>query len=132
MILVIGATGYVGRYFCTEMVEKGVDILALGRSPKVQRFFEENSVPFKYFDLSDSKCFEQLPTENVDAIIDLSACLAELETPVERFFEVNTVGVYNVLEFAYRNGIKKVVVASSHKLYNDIHRKNRGVDGGGQ
>ena len=32
MILVIGATGYVGRYFCTEMVSKGVDVLALGSS----------------------------------------------------------------------------------------------------
>ena len=53
MILVIGATGYVGRYFCTEMVSKGVDVLALGRSKKVQEFFAENNVPFQYFDLND-------------------------------------------------------------------------------
>ena len=122
MILVIGATGYVGRYFCTEMVSKGVDVLALGRSQKVQKFFEENGVPFQYFDLSDPKCFDSLPKDNVESIIDLSACLAELETPIERFFEVNTVGVYNVLEYAYQNGIKKVVIASSHKLYNDIYK----------
>lgn len=38
MILVIGATGYIGRYFCTEMSKRGVDILALGRSEAVQRF----------------------------------------------------------------------------------------------
>ncbi len=123
MILVIGATGYVGRYFCTEMVSKGVDVLALGRSKKVQEFFAENNVPFQYFDLNDEKCFDSLPTENVDAIIDLSACLAELETPIERFFEVNTLGVYKVLDFAYRNNIKKVVVTSSHKVYNDIVKK---------
>lgn len=123
MILVIGATGYIGRYFCTEMVQKGEEILALGRSKPVQQFFEENHVPFQYFDLNDPHCYDSLPTENIEAIIDLSACLAELETPVERFFEVNTLGVYRVLDFAYRHGIKKVVVTSSHKVYNDINKE---------
>ena len=122
MILVIGATGYVGRYFCTSMVEQGEEVLALGRSKKVQAFFEENHVPFMYFDLNDPACFENLPTENIEAIIDLSACLAELETPVERFFEVNTLGVYKVLDYAYRHNVKKVVVTTSHKVYNDIHK----------
>lgn len=122
MILVIGATGYVGRYFCTELVNKGEEVLALGRSQQVQHFFEENGVPFQYFDLNDEHSFEKLPTENIEAIVDLSACLAELETPVEQFFAVNTIGVYRVLDYAYRHGIKKVVVTSSHKVYNDVHK----------
>ena len=122
MILVIGATGYVGRYFCTEMVRRGVDVLALGRSQKVADFFKENGVPYQYFDFAVDKSFDALPTEGVDAIIDLSARLAELETPINELFEVNTIGVYKTLDFAYRNGIKKVVVASSHKLYNDIYK----------
>ena len=70
MILVIGATGYIGRYFCTQMVQQGEDILALGRSRKVQKFLEENGVPFQYFDLNDPESYEKLPTENVEAIID--------------------------------------------------------------
>ena len=122
MILVVGATGYIGRYFCVEMHNQGEQILALGRNKQVQQFFQENGVPFQYFDLMDSECYRALPTENIEAIIDLSACLAELETPVERFFEVNTLGVYHILDFAYQNGIKKVVVTSSHKVYNDIHK----------
>lgn len=123
MILVIGATGYVGRYFCTEMVERGIDVLALGRSKKVADFFEKNKVPFQYFDLNRRECFEELPKKNVDAIIDLSACLAEVETPLEQFFLVNTIGTYNVLEYARMHNIKKVVITSSHKLYNDIHKE---------
>ena len=120
MILVIGATGYIGRYFCTEMVDRGEEILALGRSKQVADFFDQNNVPFQYFDLGDQTSFEKLPKDNIEAIIDLSACLAELETPVERFFDVNTLGVYRVLEYARQNDIKKVVVTSSHKVYNDI------------
>ena len=121
MILVIGATGYIGRYLCTWMKEKGYDILALGRSAKVQKFFEQEGVPFEYFDLNDPHCFERFEGKDIDAIINLSACLAEHETPVEDFFNVNTLGVYKVLEFARKQRIDKVVVTSSHKVYNDIH-----------
>ena len=122
MILVIGATGYVGRYFCTEMIDRGEKVLALGRSKQVAEFFAENNVPFQHFDFDDPASFDNLPKDDIEAIIDLSACLAELETPVERFFEINTIGVYKVLEYARQNGIKKVVVTSSHKVYNDINK----------
>lgn len=122
MILVIGATGYIGRYFCTIMQKQGVDVLALGRSKRVIDFLEQHNVPTQYFDLNDESCFDALPKSGVDGIIDLSACLAELETPVERFFTVNTIGAYRVLEYARQHDIKKVVVTSSHKVYNDLHK----------
>ncbi len=124
MILIAGATGYVGRYLCPYLLEKGYDILALGRSEKAKQFLMENNVPFQYFDITDENSFNKLPTKNIEAIIDLSACLAEHETPVKKFFEVNTIGVYNILEFAKKNGIKKVILSSSHKLYNDIDKVN--------
>ncbi len=122
MILVIGATGYIGRYFCAEMAERGVPILALGRNKRVFPFFEANGIPYQPFDLTDDTCFDRLPNQDVEAVIDLSACLAEIETPVEDFFRINTLGVYKVLDYAARKGIRKVVVTSSHKVYNDIHK----------
>lgn len=130
MIYVFGATGYIGRYLCPFLKKCGYDVLALGRSKQAQKFLEEHGVKFQYFDLKDKTSFETLDAENVDAIVDLSACLAELETPVERFFEVNTLGVYNILEFARKNDIKKVIVTSSHKVYNDINKLNISEDDG--
>lgn len=120
MILIIGATGYIGRYLCPYLKNKGYDVLALGRSSNGQKFLEDHGIPFKYFDITDSKSFDSLDTSGVDAIVDLSACLAELETPVEQFFKVNTLGVYSTLDFAQKNKIEKVVITSSHKVYNDI------------
>lgn len=120
MVLIVGATGYVGRYLSIYLNNEGYNILALGRSRKVQQFFIENDVPFQYFDMDDQASFDALPTQNVEAVIDLSACLAEHETPVERFFEVNTIGVYKMLEYCRKNNIKKFILSSSHKVYNDI------------
>ncbi len=123
MILVIGATGYIGRYFCTEMVNRGEDVLALGRSSQVFRFLQENHVRCQHFDFNEPDCFASVPAENVEAIVDLSAKLAEIETPVEDFFSVNTIGAYKTLEFARRTGIKKVIISSTHKVYNDIQKE---------
>lgn len=122
MILVIGATGYIGRYLCPYLQNKGYDVLALGRSKNVKLFFEERGIAFKYFDITDERSFDSIDVEGVEAIIDLAACLAEIESPVEQLFKVNTIGVYNTLEFARKKGIKKVVVTSTHKVYNDVDK----------
>ena len=123
MILIVGATGYVGRYLSVYLKEKGYDILALGRSVKVQQFFKENEIPFQYFDMNDEESYRKLPTNNIEALVCLSACLAEHETPVEKFFEINTLGVYKLLEFCRINGIRKFILSSSHKVYNDINKE---------
>ncbi len=122
MIAVVGATGYIGRYFCSIMQQKGVDVLALGRSKKVFDFFKKQGIKTQFFDVTDQNCFEQLSSKNIDAIIDLSACLAEIETPVQQFFMVNTVGAYNILEYARKHDIDKVIITSTHKVYNDVYQ----------
>ena len=97
MILVIGATGYIGRYLCPYLKSKGYDILALGRSEKGKKFLEERNIKFKYFDLDNDKAFDDIDASKVEAIIDLSACLAELETPVQKFFDVSVLFASNYL-----------------------------------
>ena len=123
MILVFGATGYVGRYLCPYLVRKGYDVLALGRSEKGRAFLENHGVKFAYFDMADPKQYETLPEEGVNAIINLSAVLAELEAPVEDFFSVNALGTYHILEYARQHNIDKVVIASTHKVQNDLDKE---------
>ena len=123
MIAIVGATGYVGRYLCPYLVKQGHSIIALGRSNKVQEFFDSHNVPFMYFDLNDEACFKSLEQYPITSIVDLSACLAEHETPIEDFFKVNTLGVYKLLDYCVSHDIKRFVMTSSHKLYNDINDK---------
>ena len=123
MILIVGGTGYIGRYLSIYLKEKGYDVLALGRSTKVKEFFDENDIKFQLFDIENDEDIKKLPTENVEAIINLAAILAEHETPVKKFFDVNTMGAYKVLEFARQNNIKKVIMTSTHKVYNDINKE---------
>lgn len=41
MVLIVGATGYIGRYLSIYLLEKGYSLLALGRSKKVLQFLSE-------------------------------------------------------------------------------------------
>ena len=101
MNYIFGATGYIGRYLCVRMKELGLPFAAIGQSEKVRPFFEENGIPLELFDLSGpEKPEDHFAAAPGDAIVDLAACLAEHETPVERFFAVNTLGVQRLLEFA--------------------------------
>ena len=120
MIIVAGATGYIGRYLLPDMKAKGEEVLALGRNKEVLASFEKQGIQTLEFDLLNEDDYDKLPTENVKGIINLTAILAELEVPIDSFWEVNTKGNYMLLEFARKNNIKKFVMASSHKVYNDV------------
>jgi len=123
MIMVFGATGFVGRYLCINLKNKGKKVLALGRSKNVGNFFKENGVDFQYYDATDDSSFDALPTEGIECVINLAAITGKHEVPVENFFEVNTIGTYKTLEFCRKNKIKKYILASMHKLYNDIDKE---------
>ena len=120
MIAIVGATGYIGRYLCPYLKRKGYEILALGRSKRVQQFFIEHDVPFLHFDITDEKSYLSLAQYPITEIVNLSACLAEHETSVEDFFKVNTIGTYKLLKYCKEHNIKRFVITSSHKVYNDI------------
>ena len=120
-VLVFGATGYIGRYLCCRLKELGYDFLAIGRSERVAEFFHANGVPFVKFDLNGATPINDVVGgSGNDVVVNLAACLAEHETPVARFFEVNTIGTYRLLEFVKSIGAKKYVMTTSHKVYNDV------------
>lgn len=121
MIYIFGATGYIGRYLCSYLKDNHFDFIALGRSRKVQSFFEKYEIPFCYFDLNDfSESEKRIHPVADDVFVNLSACLAEHETPVEDFFRINTIGTYKILDYAVRCGVKKYIMTTSHKVYNDV------------
>ena len=114
MIIIAGATGYIGKYLSVELTKKGREVLALGRNPKSAEFLRSQGVPFMEFDLLNDADYDKLPSENVEAIVNLAVALPEHELPLETFFDVNMMGNYKLLEFARKNGINRFIMASSH------------------
>ncbi len=104
-VLVTGASGYIGKAF-----------LKVYGQDYTFKIFGRTAVEGYDFVQGDIKCLEDLEkaVKGVDAIIHLAAAttdgtgISDLE-----YFQINTIGTFNVLEAAARNGVKKAVYGSS-------------------
>ena len=75
MIVITGATGFVGRYLVDHLVKAGEKVIAAGRTRKYDSFFRELGVPFVQLDVTRPEDFASLPTQSVKAFIHLAALI---------------------------------------------------------
>ena len=121
MVIVIGATGFIGHYTTDYLRKQGVEVLATGRNKKNSKMLEEMGAKFVEFDMTKEEDIQKLPTENVEGVIILAGLLpANSKTDISKdenaadYFKINTIGVINILEYCRKNGIKKVISTCSY------------------
>ena len=61
MIIITGATGFVGRYLVDHLVRAGEKVIAAGRTRKYDSFFRELGVPFVDLDVARQEDFKGCP-----------------------------------------------------------------------
>ena len=59
MIIITGATGFVGRYLVDHLVRAGEKVIAAGRTRKYDSFFRELGVPFVHLDVTRPEDFRK-------------------------------------------------------------------------
>jgi UDP-glucose 4-epimerase len=115
MIIVTGATGFVGRYLVDHLVANKEEVIACGRASQYADFFRDLSVPFIHLDVADPDHFSQLPKTGVTRIVHLAglipAAVQDLKT--DRFIKVNTLGTFNALEYARKNNVPKFLFTTT-------------------
>lgn len=125
MILVIGATGFIGMYTVEHLLKQGEKVIATGRNPVLGEKLRSMGAEFLSLDITNPADFDQLPQSGVSGVILLAGLLpANIhdETGDEHaaaYFEINVVGTINVLEYCRKHGIRKVIGCSS---YSDVSK----------
>jgi len=121
MVIVIGATGFIGLYTVEKLLEAGYEVLATGRNKKMQKYLEDVGVRTLELNIQDKEDFKKLPTDNVEAVILLAGLLPanakvdiSKDENADEYILVNTIGTINVLEYCRINGIHKMVGCSSY------------------
>lgn len=123
MIVVIGATGFIGMYTVEYLLAQGKKVLATGRNDKLGMILKKMGADYISLDITKPDDFEALPKENVEGVIHLAGLLPaniKDESGNEHatlYFDVNVNGTINVLEYCRKNNIKKVIGCSS---YSDV------------
>ncbi len=121
MIIVIGASSFIGVYTVEELLKQGCDVLVTGRNNRFREHYDKLGVPYVNLDLQNADDFKQLPTQNVEGVI-LLAGLLPANAPVNLdedenaadYFVVNTIGTINALEYCRKHGIKRIISTSSY------------------
>lgn len=121
MVIIIGATGFIGMYTVDQFLQDGYEVLATGRNEVMREQLEQKGVTCIPLDISKKEDFDKLPTEGVEGVI-LLAGLLPANAPVDiskdenaaDYIRINVEGTIHVLEYCRKNHIKKVISTCSY------------------
>ena len=134
MIIIIGATGFIGMYTAEAFLKKGYQVLATGRNEKIGEALSNEGASFERLDITKEEDFEKLPQDGVSGIILLAGLLpanttADLlcEDNAADYFKINVIGTINVLEWARKHNVKKVIGACSYADVRNAWKKDYAI-----
>ena len=134
MVIVMGASGFIGMYTVERLIQDGKKVLATGRNGKMKKQLEALGAAYVSLDITNPEDFKQLPTEGVESVILLAGLLpANVKVDITQdenaadYFKVNVVGTINVLEYCRVNGIRKVISCSSYSDVSGAWRKGYAI-----
>lgn len=112
-ILVIGSSGFVGRFLVQKLINNGYEVSGMD---VIEADFKQNLVSFTKGDLVDKKIMSKA-CDGIDVIINLAAKHHDFGISREEFFRVNEKGMQIMLECAAEKNIKKIVFYSTVAVY---------------
>jgi UDP-glucose 4-epimerase len=116
VIVVIGASSFIGTYLVDELVAQRREVFATAREHLDEPFYASRKVASARLDITKEADFAQLPTQEIEAVVLLAACLPANVNRYEpqRYIDVNVTGTLNVLEYCRKSRARKIIFASSH------------------
>ncbi|MDP3467528.1 MAG: NAD(P)-dependent oxidoreductase [Daejeonella sp.] len=117
-ILLVGATGYLGRHLCTYLDKIGSEVFITGsRISKQPNYFQ--------IDFEDPKSYNSLKSYKFDLIIVLAAKLSSISSTnlSHPDLAVNTIGYASFLQYLKDHDItQKVIYISSMTVYAPVEQ----------
>ena len=124
-VLVTGAAGFIGSHLCEALIQGGADVIGLddmsaGKHSNVQLLNDHPNYSFVEASVCDESremdsIFDGLDTVFHNAASKKNICL---HNP-QRDLEVNGGGTLNILSYAKKHDIRKIVHASTGSVYGE-------------
>lgn len=115
-VVIIGSNGLIGIYLTRSLHEAGMNVYPSARKDKYPSFYRDLGLSLIEVDIRNRADFDNLPQSGVDAVVFAAGLLpANMEGyHPEKYFETNTLGALNVLEYCRKCGAKQVIYFQSH------------------
>lgn len=113
-IVVFGATGGIGAYTALHLSNSDqYNVIAVGHRKSDNGFFGQYGIRYLSVDVGDYNTFGALPTEEVDAVVNLAGVLPARSYDPRMYIQSFTMGQLNVLEYMNKIGCKKIISAQT-------------------
>lgn len=110
MLLITGATGFVGRRLLKKIIDKRIKARCLIRNKKKIDGDGDNELEIIQGDLSDRDALYDA-TQSVDTVVHLAAVIKSSDP--NEFMNVNVHGTKNLVEACVKNRVKRIIYVSS-------------------
>jgi nucleoside-diphosphate-sugar epimerase len=120
-VAVTGATGFIGRYICAELLQRGADVICVVRNPDRVPALQQQGVSMRKADLSDVARLQR-GFDGADAVTSNAALFKLDNADWQEHEKTNIQGSRNVLQAAHAAGVKRVIVVSSCGVYASLGR----------
>ena len=116
-VLVTGSAGTVGRPVCEALARRGHAVRGFDRAPTPEL------ADAVVADLADGEAV-RAAVRGIDAVVHLAA--QPVEAPFAELVGPNVVGLYNVMDAAREEGVRRIVLASSMMVVSRARGAGRG------
>jgi UDP-glucose 4-epimerase len=132
MIVVFGASSFIGMYLVDELVAKRRMVFATSRKKLSEEYYARRGISYARVDITNESDFEKLPNEDVESVILLAGLLPANLTEYDpkyykEYVNINIEGTLNVLEYCRKSRAKKIIFASSHSDVSGLWDCNRAI-----
>ena len=117
LVLVTGATGFLGRRVVRELQERRHNVRCLVHTPGGERLFSAPTPDIYYGNVTDTEALAEAAI-GVDIVIHLVAIIRQRRRIT--FETINHQGTANVLAAAKRSGVKHFIHVSAAGVTNDV------------
>ena len=116
VVLVTGATGFLGKYLIAELSDS-YKVIAIGRNENVGTSLNSENCKFIKADFADSEQVDSIfNNENISYVIHAGA-LSSVWGAWEDFYKCNVEGTRNIAEACLKHNVKRLVFISSPSVY---------------
>jgi nucleoside-diphosphate-sugar epimerase len=118
-ILVTGANGFTGNYFCRYLAEQGIPVRGMYYGPDGAPGWVHPNVDWCEGDLLDRASLQRA-LSGIEVVQNIAALYRPTTVPESAYQAVNVDGIRNMVEEAARAGVKRFVQCSTVGVHGSI------------
>ena len=119
-VLVTGANGYTGSWFCRYLAQKGIATRGMYWAPDGEPDFSHPNLELVPGDLREPESLRRA-LEGIEVVHNIAALYRPTNVPERLYWEVNVQGVGNMVEEAARAGVRRFIQCSTVGVHGAIH-----------